>query len=185
MTFDAGPLADVGYRPNGDQWTLVFTRELRHSPPKVWASLTEPEQLRAWAPYTADRNLGSVGMATLIMVDGYTEDKHPCEVTVADPPSVLEYEWGGDVLRWSVEATGRGSRLTLEHTMKERSSVPQMAAGWHLCLVVADSLLDGEPIAPIRGTEALNYGWNELNEAYAKALDIPVSTDHADNAHQN
>jgi uncharacterized protein YndB with AHSA1/START domain len=185
MSFDPGPLAKVGYRPNADRWTLVFTRDLRHSPEKVWASLTEPAQLGAWAPYTTDRDLGSVGKATLTMVDGSTEVALPCEVTIADPPTLLEYEWGGDVLRWTVEATSTGSRLTLEHTVKERESVPQIAAGWHLCLVVAESLLDGEPIGPIRGQDAMNYGWSELNEAYAKTLDIPVSTSHADNAASN
>lgn len=184
MTFDPGPLASVGYRPNGDRWTLVFTRDLRHAPAKVWASLTGPDQLRAWAPFTADRDLGTVGKATLTMVDG-SDKSLVGQVTIANPPSLLEYEWGDDVLRWSVEPTDDGSRLTLEHTVKERESVPQMAAGWHLCLVVAESLLDGEPIGPIRGTEAMNYGWAELNEAYAKRLDLPSSTSHADKASEN
>ena len=184
MSFDPGPLAPVEYRPNGDRWTLVFTRDLRHAPAKVWASLTEPEQLRAWAPFTADRDLGSVGKATLTMVDG-SDESLVGEVTIANPPSLLEYEWGGDVLRWSVVPTDGGSRLTLEHTVKERESVPQLAAGWHLCLVVAESLLDGQPIGPIRGNEAMNYGWAKLNEAYAKKLDLPASTSHADKAAEN
>jgi uncharacterized protein YndB with AHSA1/START domain len=182
MNFNPGPLARVDYRATGDRWTLVFVRELRHAPEKVWASLTEPSQLRAWAPYTADRNLGTVGKATLTMVDGNTADEVPCVVTVAESPRLLEYEWGGDVLRWSIDAVPAGSRLTLEHTTADKSNVPQLAAGWHLCLVVADSLLEGKPIDPIRGADATNYGWSDLNEAYAKELDIPVSTDLADNA---
>lgn len=32
MTLDPGPLADVSVEPAGDQWTLVFIRELRQPP---------------------------------------------------------------------------------------------------------------------------------------------------------
>lgn len=47
-----------------------------------------------------------------------------------------------------------------------------MAAGWHLCLVVAEHLLDGEPIAPIRGASARDYGWEQLRDRYADKLGI-------------
>jgi hypothetical protein len=56
-----------------------------------------------------------------------------------------------------------------------RDWVPKVAAGWHLCLDVAELLLDGRPIGPIRGDEARNYGWDELNQAYAEKLSIPVT----------
>ncbi len=47
---------------NGEEkWTLVLVRELRHSPEKVWQALTDPAQLREWAPFEADGNLGAVG----------------------------------------------------------------------------------------------------------------------------
>ena len=44
--------------PTASSWTLIFIRDLRHPPDEVWAALTDPEQLPAWAPYTADRHLG-------------------------------------------------------------------------------------------------------------------------------
>jgi Activator of Hsp90 ATPase homolog 1-like protein len=93
-------------------------------------------------------------------------------VTRADPPTVLEYAWGKDLLRWQLSPTEQGTRLTLEHTVEDRDLVPKVAAGWHICLVVAERLLDGAPIGPIRGEDARNYGWDELNEAYAAALGI-------------
>jgi hypothetical protein len=46
-----------------------------------------------------------------------------------------------------------------------------VAAGWHLCLDVAERMLDGEPIGPIRGQDAMNHGWQELHDAYAERLD--------------
>ena len=48
-----------------------------------------------------------------------------------------------------------------------------MAAGWHLCLDVAERLLDGQPLEPIRGDDARNYGWERLHDAYAERLGTP------------
>ena len=36
-------------KKEGDKWTLVLVRDLRHPPEKVWKALTDPEQLREWA----------------------------------------------------------------------------------------------------------------------------------------
>lgn len=47
------------------------------------------------------------------------------------------------------------------------------AAGWHLCLDVADRLLDGDPVGPIRGAEAKDFGWADLRDAYAERLNHP------------
>ena len=55
-------------RKDGEKWTLVLVRELRHPPATVWTALTDPEHLREWAPFDADRNLGTVGTATLSTV---------------------------------------------------------------------------------------------------------------------
>jgi uncharacterized protein YndB with AHSA1/START domain len=175
-TFQPGPLADVDSTAAGDgRWSLVFRRELRHPPEKVWAALTEPSQLSEWSPYTADRNLGSLGDATLTMIDRDTTEDLPANVTRADAPTVLEYTLGSDLVRWELAATGSGTRLTLRHTVEDRDWVPKVAAGWHLCLDVAELLLDGRPIGPIRGEDARNHGWDELNEAYAEKLSIPAT----------
>jgi uncharacterized protein YndB with AHSA1/START domain len=174
-TFDPGPLAQVDSQPSGDHWTLVFVRDLRHAPEKVWAALTEPQELREWAPYTADRNLGNVGEATLTMIDGEQREDLAASVRRAEPPNLLEYTWGTGLLRWELAATDTGTRLTLRHTVEGRDWIPKVAAGWHLCLVVAERLLDGEPIGPIRGEDARNYGWDELHDAYAEKLAIPGS----------
>lgn len=169
-TFDPGPLAEVDIVADDQGWTLVFVRDLRQPPERVWAALTEPEQLAAWSPYTADRNLGTTGEATLTMIDGETAVELPAEVRRVEPPVLLEYSWGADLLRWELAATGAGTRLTLRHTVEDRDWLAMGAAGWHLCLVVAEHLLDGEPIAPIRGEDARNYGWDQLRDAYAAHL---------------
>jgi uncharacterized protein YndB with AHSA1/START domain len=168
--FDPGPLADLAVEPAGDRWTAIFVRELRHPVERVWSALTEPGQLAAWAPFLADRDLGTVGEATLTMVDGAPEVPMASRVLRAQPPTLLEYDWGGDLLRWELEPTASGTRLTLRHTIAERDDVPKMAAGWHLCLAVADRLMDGDPVDPIRGADANNYGWSQLRDRYRDQL---------------
>jgi len=174
-TFQPSPLAEVEYRAEGDRWTLVFVRVLRHSPDKVWAALTDPAQLREWSPYTADRDLSSVGEATLTMIDGDVSEDLAGSVTRAERPRLLEYRWGTDLLRWELVAIDSATRLTLRHTISEQDWVPKVAAGWHLCLDVAEHMLDGQPIGPIRGQDAMNYGWEELHDAYAEKLAIAGS----------
>ena len=170
MTFEPSPLAEVDCRASDDRWTLVFVRDLRHSPAKVWSALTDPAQLSEWAPFIADRDLGTIGDATLTMIDGETTVDMPASVRRVEPPHLLEYSWGTDVLRWELTATGNGTRLTLSHTLDDRDWLPKVAAGWHLCLDVAERLLDGTPIGPIRGNDAKNYGWDELHDSYAARL---------------
>jgi uncharacterized protein YndB with AHSA1/START domain len=169
-TFDVGPLADVTASEDDGRWTLVFVRELRHRPEKVWAALTDPAQLAKWAPFSPDRDLGHTGEATLTMLGGGTAQDLPASVTRADAPTWLEYTWGDDRLRWELEAIDSGTRLTLHHTVQGPDFLSKVAAGWHLCLVVAERLLDGDEIGPIVGEDARNYGWDRLNESYAEQL---------------
>jgi uncharacterized protein YndB with AHSA1/START domain len=176
-TFEPSPLADVECveGADDDRPTLVFVRDLRHPPERVWAALTEPAQLGEWAPFLADRDLGTVGDAVLTMVDGDTAVDLQAVVRRAEPPNLLEYTWGTDLLRWELAATEAGTRLTLRHTVQDRDLVPKVTAGWHLCLDVAEHLLDGAPVGPIRGADAKNFGWDDLRRAYGSKLEIPDS----------
>jgi uncharacterized protein YndB with AHSA1/START domain len=172
MSFDPGPLAEVAYTAQDDRWTLVFVREMRHPPERVWAALTQPAELAGWAPFDADRDLASPGEATLTMVDGETRMDLPATVIRAQAPSLLEYRWGDDLLRWELAPSATGTRLTLRHTVGDGDFLAKAAAGWHLCLAVADLRLGGEDVGPIRGRDAMNHGWQELHDAYAAELGV-------------
>jgi uncharacterized protein YndB with AHSA1/START domain len=171
--FDPGPAAEVAYTATEDgRWTLRFVRDLHHPPERVWRMLTEPEPLARWAPYTADRDLSTTGPAVLSMIDGETSHPLPAEVLTADRPRLLEYTWGKDRLRWELEAAGGATRLTLWHTLADRDFVSKVAAGWHLCVRVMQLDLDGTPHPPVRGEDALGYGWTELEAGYRKTLEL-------------
>ena len=56
--YTPGAASGAEVQKDGEKWTLVLVRDLRHPPAKVWKALTEPEHLREWAPFDSDRNLG-------------------------------------------------------------------------------------------------------------------------------
>jgi uncharacterized protein YndB with AHSA1/START domain len=159
--------------PNGEEkWTLILVRQLRHSPEKVWQALTDPAHLREWAPFDADGNLGTAGKKVkLTTVAAPTLHVTETTVTRADAPEVLEYNWGDHGMRWQLEASGGGTRLTL-WTNIGRRFIAMGAAGWHICFDVLDHLLGGTPVGRIVGPEAMKFAWQRLNAEYAKQFGI-------------
>ena len=163
-----GPASGAEVKKDGDRWTLVLVRELRHSPDKVWDALTDPAQLREWAPFDADRNMGTASAAVkLTTVGAPAEYVSETTVTRADRPKVLEYDWGGNSVRWELEPTGVGTRLTLWSGI-DRRYIAMGAAGWHVCLDVMDRQLAGTPIGRIVAGDALKFsGWQRLHKEYS------------------
>jgi uncharacterized protein YndB with AHSA1/START domain len=157
--------------------TVILTRDLPTGRDSVWRMLTEPKLLAQWSPFTADRDLSQVGRCILRMLggDGDVGADIPSVVLVADAPTLLEHSWAGDMLAWHITTVGATSRLTVSQTLEDETMASAIAAGWHLCLDVAASILDGHPTPPIRGMAAMKHGWRELNERYAVALGVAPS----------
>src|SRR5271165_4685032 len=161
--YEPGPASGAQVRKGGDKWTLILVRELRHPPEKVWQALTDPAQLREWAPFDADGNLGTVG-ATVKLTWVGTAQATEARVTRADAPNVLEY---GDI-RWELEPIGSGTRLTLWHNI-DRRFITWGAASWHICFDVLERLLAGEPLGHMVGADTMQFdGWQRLTAEYAK-----------------
>jgi uncharacterized protein YndB with AHSA1/START domain len=172
--YTPGPASGAQVRKDGDRWTLILVRDLRHAPEKVWQALTDPAHLREWAPFEADGSLGTAGATVkLTTVGASTPQVSEARVTRADAPEVLEYNWGDNDIRWELEATGLGTRLTLWHNI-DRRFISMGAAGWHICFDVLDHLLSGTPIGRIVGGEAMKFGWPRLKSEYAQQFGIEV-----------
>jgi len=175
--YTPGPARGAQVQKAADKWTLVLVRELRHSPEKVWQALTDPAQLREWAPFDADASLGTVGATAKLTTVG-APAPHVTETTVtrADAPKLLEYNWGGNDMRWELEGLDGGTRLTL-WTSIDRRYISMGAAGWHICLDVLDRLVSGHPIGRIVGPDAMKFGgWQRLNAEYAKQFGVEAPT---------
>ncbi|HTZ58000.1 MAG TPA: SRPBCC family protein [Acidobacteriaceae bacterium] len=181
--YTPGPANGAHIEKEGEKWTLVIVRQLRHPPERVWEALIDPAHLREWAPFDADGSLGAVG-ATVKLTTVNAPTPHVTEATVrrAEPPRVLEYNWGGFDMRWQLEPSAGGTRLTLWHNI-DRRFISMGAAGWHICFDVLDHLLAGTPMGRTVGGDAVKFaGWKRLNAEYAKqfGLEAPGNSAMAD-----
>lgn len=162
-----GPASGAQVRKEGEKWTLILVRELRHSREIVWQALTDPAHLREWAPFDADGSLGTEGARVKLTWSG-TGRQQETLVTRAEAPELLEF---GDI-RWELEATDGGTRLTLWHNIDHRY-VTWGAAGWHISFDVLERLLVGKPIGRLVGADAMKFeGWRRLVAEYASQFGL-------------
>jgi len=168
-----GAAAGAEVRKDGDKWTLVLVRELAHPPARVWEALTEPEHLRQWAPFDADHTLSEGGTVKLSTVGTPTPQVSEAQVKRADAPKLLEYNWGGQDLRWELEPLAADrTRLTLWHNI-DRRFIAMGAAGWHICFDVLDRFLADRPIGRTVGPEVMKFeGWQRLHAEYARQFGV-------------
>jgi uncharacterized protein YndB with AHSA1/START domain len=168
-----GPASGAHIEKDGEKWTLVVVRELRHAPEKVWQALTDPEQLREWAPFDADRSMANVG-ASVKLTTVNTPQPMVAEtiVTRAEAGKVLEYKWGEFDLRWELEPLGSGTRLTLWHNI-DRRFIAWGAAGWQICFDVMERFLGAHPLGRMVGPSVMQLGgWQRLTEEYAAQFGV-------------
>jgi len=173
--YTPGPASGARIEKDGDDWTLVIVRELRHSPEKVWLALTDPSELREWAPFEADGSLGIAG-ATVNLTTVGAPQPHATETTVAkaEAPKLLEYTWAGRPMRWELDAQGGGTRLTLWAKI-DRRYIAMGAAGWHVCFDVLDRLLGGKPIGRQVGPALMgDEGWQGLYAEYSEQFGVEM-----------
>ena len=164
--YTPGPATGAQVKKDGDKWTLILVRQLRHSPEKVWEALTDPQHLREWAPFDVDANMATAGTVKLTWVGNPTPID--TRVTRAEAPKSLEY----DDMRWELEPSDGGTRLTLWSTI-DRRFISMGAAGWHIAFDVLDRLLSGTPMSRIAGADAMKFeGWKRLNAEYAKQFGV-------------
>jgi uncharacterized protein YndB with AHSA1/START domain len=175
--YTPGPAQGAQIRKDGDKnWTLVLVRELRHAPEKVWVALTNPAHLRQWAPFEPDGNLSAGSTVKLTTLGAVAPMVSETTVTRADEHTLLQYNWGGNDMRWVLEAQASGTRLTL-WTSIDRRFIAMGAAGWHICFDVMDRLLAGTPIGRIAGGEAMQFdGWKRLHGEYAKLFALDTNS---------
>jgi uncharacterized protein YndB with AHSA1/START domain len=186
MKSDATPrqpeLAEVSREDTDGDTTVIFVRHFPSAPSAVWAEVTDPARLALWAPHTADRDLSATGAVVFTMLgdddpDGVPSFDVPGHVLVSDRPYELEHTWATDVLDWRLQSDedARGTTLTLRHRLTDAAMASAVAAGWHLCLDVAEDAMAGRSTTPVRGMAAMQHGWSQLNERYAEVLGVTPS----------
>jgi len=140
----------------GREHVLRFERFYPHPREQVWAALVEPERLAHWFPaaIVGERRAG----APLKFV--FAGDEGPAlegQIRVFDPPRLLEFTWGSDVLRWELSPAPGGSTLVFSTSVAQRSNAPRDATGWEGCLDGLEATLGGKPAVAASSSFAERY----------------------------
>lgn len=153
--------------------TLVFERRIAHPPERVWAAITEPDQLEHWFPSEV-RFEGPVESGTPITFtfrQQVLEDQPMTmtgEIKTIEPPRRLVFSWGEDELEFELEPTEdrKGCLLRFAVALDDREKAARDGAGWHVCLDRLELGLTQTPTdAP--GSEPTNE-WREHYEEYRR-----------------
>ena len=129
---------------------LRFERALAHPPEQVFRAISEPEELRHWFPAGVEWELRP-GAPIRFAFEPGDEDTPGGEVLAVEPPRLLRYRWGDDVLAWEITPEGAGCRLVFTHVLAPGGmsgglpGAARNAAGWDACLAALAARLDGEP----------------------------------------
>jgi uncharacterized protein YndB with AHSA1/START domain len=136
-------LQTIGGKP-----VLRFERLLPHSPEKVWAAVTEPNQMRQWFPASVETDL-VIGAPMRFRFegddDGTPDPMKDGEILELDPPKVYAFRWNEDVLRFELLPQEQGCLLVFTHALAGgalgRLAAGRNAAGWDTCLDALDASL--------------------------------------------
>ena len=153
-----------------DRSVLRFRRELPHAREKVWRALTEPSHLAAWFPTSIDGERATGARLRFSFPEGEGDD-FDGEMIAFEPPSLLEFRWGTDTLRFELEESGVNTILVLTDTFDEVGKAARDAAGWHACLDVLEHELAGTT-APWTPTER----WSDVHDGYVESFGSEAST---------
>jgi len=150
---------------------LRFTRHLAHPRDKVWRAITEPEHLKAWFPDTIVVERWEAGAPLRFEPPPDLADPFDGEVRAVEPPRLLEFSWGPDVIRFELEEAGDGTELTLLDTIEELGKAARDGAGWHVCLDQLEHHLDGATPSWSPGER-----WREVHPDYVEELGPEAAT---------
>lgn len=114
---------------------IRLERTYPHPQAKVWAALTDKEQLRHWFVEILDYDRSQFdftdgGKLTFVptsvdLPTGFGE------VTRIDPPHLLEYTWDSETLRWELAAEGESScRLVFTNVLDDPATAAAVEPGW-------------------------------------------------------
>jgi uncharacterized protein YndB with AHSA1/START domain len=158
---------------------LRFERVLAHPPEQVFRAISDPAELRHWFPAEVEWELRPG--APIRFAFGADDEETPGgEVLAVDPPRLLRFSWGDDVLAWELAPEGAGCRLVFTHALAPGGTsgglrgAARNAAGWDTCLDALAARLDARP-APERG-------WLPRFEAYVERFGLAEAQASADGA---
>jgi uncharacterized protein YndB with AHSA1/START domain len=157
----------------GDRWQLRFTRELAHPAEKVWRAVTEPAHLDAWFPQRIVGEWRAGAPLKFESPDGEFA-AFDGEVLACEPPSLLEFRWGPDVIRFEIVPNtepATGCTFRLFDVFGELGKAARDAAGWHTCIDFLEHHLNGTASPWTSGER-----WSEVHPGYVERFGPAAAT---------
>jgi uncharacterized protein YndB with AHSA1/START domain len=129
-------------------WTITFRRKAKQPPARVWAAVTDPDQIARWWRHPAHVDLRVGGAYRVDFGAGGCLDG---VIVRVQPERHLAYVWGVSVVEWTFEPDDEGCRYTFMH--HGQPPAPEgadytdegIAAGYRIGLDTFAALLDGAP----------------------------------------
>ena len=128
---------------------LRMERRLAHDPERVWAAITEPDELSVWfaSEVVYEQEVGAP--MQFVFGDDVDETKDMAEadfhgqVLEFDPPRRFVFSWNQERIEFEVVPDGEGCRLSFTHAFVPPEQATEAAAGWHVCFDALEELLGG------------------------------------------
>lgn len=161
-------MMDLGtYLEHDGRPAVRFERTYPHSVTRLWAAITEPDELSHWFPSSVVIE-PRVGGKVEFSGDPHTGPMTG-EILQFDPPHRLAYTWGGDELHFELAPTdANGCTLTLIDVLEASDAAARNAAGWSVCLAEFDKHIAGEVTAGPHDSDSIKQ-WRPLYESYVAA----------------
>jgi uncharacterized protein YndB with AHSA1/START domain len=160
---------------DGERIGLRFVRQFAHSVERVWAAITESDQLRHWMPcdIVGERRAGAD--ITLPFWPAQVEKYELEETSLTgrieewEPPTLFQWTWGGDIVRFELADTAGGTTMTFTTWLEspDPAEAAGAAGGYHVCLDELRLLLDTGSAPPLVDVDDRAH---ELQAAYAERL---------------
>ena len=140
MIVDLGSFVQHEGRP-----AVRFERQFRAPLDRVWAAVTDPEQLRVWFPSQVRYDPVVGGEIAFFGDPNLPEPDEVDRVLVWDPPHRFAFGWGGDEIHLELAETDDGCRLVLLNVLAQSDTAARNATGWHGCLAELAEVVGGRP----------------------------------------
>ncbi|MGE7632707.1 SRPBCC family protein [Bacillus paramycoides] len=125
-----------------NEYVVQFDRHFPYTIEEVWSVLTDNNKLKKWMFNLQIEDLSTGGIIKFDMMDGtfISIDILECQINL-----VLEFTWGKDRVRFEIHKKENGCLLLLKEFIHELTDhTPKDIAGWHICLDLFSSVLEGE-----------------------------------------
>lgn len=155
---DRGTFIEYDNRP-----AVRFQRTYPHPVERVWAAVSEPDELAHWFPSSV--KVEPLAGGTISFADDPYAESTTGTVLAFEPPRRFAFTWGPDELHLELEPVDAGScRLTLTNVLAARDTAARNAAGWEVCLAELDKHVAGKTADGPHSDTAVP--WRPLYDAY-------------------